>query len=164
MIEQTYPIAEKLLAKGEELSRRLLDLLSQEEQILRQRSPAEELTLVAEGKKETILRMEEFSKQLAKLLSTENLTLHRDDMATYLNIASAAGLPTSVAHDRWCEIIEVGKQCRDMNERNGAAIALLARYNHRMLAILRGQSQTATTYGPDGATRASAFSQPLVSV
>lgn len=164
MIEKTFPITEKLLDKGLDLSKKLYDLLSQEEGVLKQRSPAEHLSVIARHKKETIFRLEQFSEQLAQVLSSENLSLPQEGMERYLRQARAKGLQTENAQLQWEQILDTGKKCRDLNEQNGAAIDLLTRHNERLLRILRGQSQTTTTYGPDGATRDARFSQTYVSV
>lgn len=164
MIEKTYPITEKLLDKGLESSKNLYDLLSQEESVLKQHSPAEQLTLIAQHKKETIVRLEQITKQLAQILANENLSLQKEGMEQYLQKARTTGLRIETAQLQWQQILRTGKKCRDLNEQNGAAIDLLTRHNQRLLRILRGQPQTTTTYGPDGATRDARFSQTLVSV
>ena len=164
MIEKTFPITEKLLAKGLELSLKLYNLLCHEESILKTRAATNDLILIATGKKEAVIGLERFGKQLAQILSTENLSMHHSDMEKYFQTAHINGVQIQNAVSQWEQIITVGKKCRSLNEQNGAAIDLLSRHNQRLLHILRGQSQFPTTYGPDGATRRTQFSQPLVSV
>lgn len=164
MINKTYPITEKLLDKGLELSLKLYDLLTREQRVLKKRLPAEELARIANDKKDTIIRLEQFSKQMIQVLATENLSLHQQDMAKYFQTALKAGFSIDKATNQWQQISSVGKKCQALNEQNGAAIHLLTRHNHRLMEILRGQPQTATTYGPDGATRGARFSQSLISV
>ncbi len=163
MIEKTFPITEKLLDKGLELSLGLHELLSKEAHTLKKRAATTDLALIANRKKETVTRLEQFAKQFAQILSTENLSMHPEDVEKYFQTARQSGLPVENAENRWQQIAALGKKCRALNDQNGAAVNLLSRHNHRLLQILRGQPQSATTYGPDGATRAERFSQPLAS-
>lgn len=164
MIEKTYPIAETLMTKGLEFNQKLFDLLTQEADVIKSRSQPETLAQLAVTKKETVSQLEQFSKQLGQILSSENLSLSPTHIERYFGNASAAGLSVSGGIEKWQQIIDLAQKCRALNEQNGAAIDLLLRHNHRLLQILRGKSQMSTTYGPDGSTHTERFSQPLISV
>lgn len=164
MIEKTFPIADTLLGKGLELSQKLFDLLIREADGLKNRETPDNLLRLAATKKETVVQLEQFTKQLAQVLTTESLTLSEANMTRYFDIAGAAGLSTSATQGKWRRIADLAKNSRTLNEQNGAAIDLLLKHNHRLSQILRGKSQFSTTYGPDGSTHTDRFSQPLISV
>ncbi len=164
MIEKTYPITEKLIDKSLSLSQRLYGLLSKEAENLRTKSSPETLASLANSKKEVVEQMEQLSKQLSQVMATEKLLLSQTDIKRYFEIASSAGLSVSNCLNHWKQLTEISKKCQLLNEQNGAGIALLIRHNQRAMQLLRGKSQTATTYGPDGSTNSERFSQSLFSV
>lgn len=164
MIEKTFPITEKLLDTGISLNQQLYDLLTQEAEKLKDRRAPEHLTLLANNKKQIVAQLDQFAKQLAQILLTEQLSVNQTDIAQYFQIAQNAGLDVANAIEQWQAITKLGKNCQVLNEHNGAAIDLLLRHNHRSLQVLRGKSQFGATYGPDGTTRAASLSQSLVSV
>ena len=164
MINKTYPITEKLLSNGLNLSLKLLDLLTKEADNLKQNAGSVSISNIASSKKETVSQLEQFSKQLTQVLATEKLHLTPSDIAEYFKKAETVNLNTSSSTNLWKEIISISKQCRLLNEKNGASINLLAQHTQRSLHILKGKSQQATTYGPDGSTYSERFSHSLVSV
>ncbi len=164
MINKTYPITEKLLNNGLDLSLTLLDLLTKEADNLKQNADSTSISNIANHKKETVSQLEQFSKQLTQVLATEKLLLSPSGIADYFNKAETANLNTSTSTRLWKKIISLSKQCRLLNEKNGASINLLAQHTQRALHILKGKSQQATTYGPDGSTYSERFSHSLVSV
>jgi len=164
MIEKTFPIAEKLLTNGLKLTQALFDLLSAEyDQLTRKTNPTA-LSSLAAKKKETVLQLEQFSKQLAQVLATEKLSFDQEGIMGYMAKAKTANINITAALQHWLEIAALSKTCRDLNEQNGASIDLLSRHTLRALRVLRGQSQVTSTYGPDGSTRNELFSHTLISV
>ncbi len=164
MINKTYPITEKLLDNGFNLSLKLLDLLKREADNLKQNADSTIISLIAAKKKETVNQLEQFSRQLTQVLATEKLQMSPRGVSEYFNKANKVNLNTSSSTTLWKKITSISKQCRFLNEKNGASINLLAQHTQRSLQILKGKSQQATTYGPDGSTYSERFSQTLVSV
>ncbi|MFW5443060.1 MAG: flagella synthesis protein FlgN [Methylococcaceae bacterium] len=164
MINKTYPITEKLLKNGLKLSLKLLDQLTKEADNLKQNVNSTTISNIAKNKKETVSQLEQFSKQLTQVLATEKLHLTPSGIADYFKKAETVTLNTSNSTNRWKQIISISKQCRFLNEKNGASINLLAQHTQRSLHILKGKSRQATTYGPDGSTYNEQISHALVSV
>lgn len=164
MIEKTFPITEKLLATGLTSTQRLLELLNKEFEYLKQTGPAAQLSAVAEEKKEAVIQLEQFSRQLGQILATEKLGMRPEDITDYFSRAKKANIDTEQSWRCWDDIMALSKKCRAINEQNGASIALLSRHTQRTLQILRGKSQLTATYGPDGFTRSVLFSHTLISV
>jgi flagella synthesis protein FlgN len=164
MIEKTFPITEKLLSNGLKSAQKLFELLNAESEQLKSRSNPTMIASLAAHKKDVVVQLEQFSKQLGQVLATEKLLVSQDGVQTYLAKAKATGINIADAHRHWLEITVLTKTCRALNEKNGASIDLLSRHAQRALQVLRGKSQLATTYGPDGSTRSELFSHTLISV
>lgn len=152
MIEKTYPITQNLLINGRDLSLKLLDLLTQEEQELKQKTDAPILSAIVNNKKKSVTELEQFSKQFSQVLATEKLHLTPKGIDEYFSRAKNANIDTSKADALWQEIVNLSKQCQSLNQKNGASINILAQYTQRSLHILKGKSQQTTTYGSDGST------------
>ena len=164
MIEKTFPITEKLLVTGLRGTQKLFELLSHEHDQLKQARDPARLTALADEKREAVTQLEQFSKQLGQVLATEKLMMGAEGVAHYFNKAKQANFNITDAWQCWANISDLAKKCRLLNEQNGASIALLSRHAQRSLQLLRGKSQLATTYGPDGTTRSELFSHTLISV
>jgi len=164
MIEKTFPITEKLLSNGLTATQKLLELLNTESDNLRQKIDPNALSIIAANKKEVVVQLEQFSKQLGQVLATEKLTVGHDGINSYLGKAQSVGINIENSRNCWANITALSKKCRALNEQNGAGIDLLSRHTQRSLQILRGKSQLASTYGPDGSTRSELFSHTLISV
>lgn len=164
MINKTFPITEKLIQNGFSLSEKLLDLLTQETEILKNHTDALTISKIAANKKETVSQLDQFSKQLSQILSTEKLQLTSNGISDYFEKAEHANLDIVGTSKLWKEIISISNQCRSLNEKNGASINILAQHTHRSLQILKGKPQQATTYGPDGSTHNPRLSSSLISV
>ncbi len=164
MINKTFPITEKLIKNGFNLSIQLLDLLTRESESLKGRTDAMAISKIAASKKEVVSQLDQFSKQLSQVLSTEKLQLTSRGMSEYFEKAKAANLDIVDTLSAWKETISISNQCRLLNEKNGASINILAQHTHRSLHILKGKSQQATTYGPDGSTHNAKLSSSLISV
>lgn len=164
MIEKTFPITEKLLNNGLKTTQKLLELLNIEADNLKQNTDPDALSVIAANKREVVVQLEQFSKQLGQVLATEKLVADHGGMNNYLSKAQATGINVGDSRVCWANITVLLKKCRSLNEQNGASIDLLSRHTQRSLQILRGRSQLASTYGPDGSTRSEWFSHTLISV
>ena len=164
MINKTYPITEKLLKNGLNASLKLMELLTREADSLKKNADSTAISIIAAHKKETVTQLDQFSKQLTQVLATEKLQMTPSGVSEYFKKAETVKLDTSNSSSTWKEIISISKQSRILNERNGASINLLAQHTQRSLQILKGKSQQATTYGPDGSTYSERLSHSLVSV
>ncbi|MCQ8102540.1 flagellar protein FlgN [Methylomonas sp. SURF-2] len=164
MIEKTFPITEKLLSNGLKSAQKLFELLNAESEQLKSRSNPTTINALATHKKDVVVQLEQFSKQLGQVLATEKLPLNQDGVQNYLTKAKANGFNIAQAHGQWLNITQLTINCRALNEKNGASIDMLSRHAQRALQVLRGKSQLATTYGPDGSTRSELFSHTLISV
>jgi len=164
MINKTYPITEKLLKNGLMLSLKLLDQLNKEADNLKHRTNPVALSNLSASKKETVSQLNQFSKQLSQILSTEKLEMSPAGLAEYFKKADAVNLDTRISSNHWKEMLSVSKQCRSLNEINGASINLLMQHTKRSLHILKGKSLQPTTYASDGSPQRELFSHSLVSV
>lgn len=164
MIEKTFPIAEKLLSNGLKLTQKLFELLNAEYEQLKAKGDPTTIASLAAHKKDVVAQLEQFAKQLAQVLATEKLLISQEGIQNYLAKAKASGINIGESHRCWLDIAALTKTCRTLNEKNGASIDLLSRHTQRTLQVLRGKSQLATTYGPDGSTRSELFSHTLISV
>ncbi len=164
MIKKTFPIAEKLLKNGLSLSIELLDILKKEAENLKNRPDASTISKLATTKRELVSQLDQFSKQLSQVLSTEKLQMTADGIFEYFKKAETEKLDTFSSNNMWKEIISITKQCSLLNEKNGASINILVQHTHRSLQILKGKSQHATTYGPDGSVYNERLSNSLSSV
>ncbi len=164
MIEKTYPIAKKLISKCLLLNNKLFDLLTREAENLRNKTSPETIASLANSKKETVNQLEQFSKQMSQILSTENLQFDQTGIHEYLEKAQSSGFQVAETLNQWKKITELSASCRSINEQNGASIALLIHHGKRTLEILRGKPQLSSTYGPDGSKKSDRFGQTLISV
>ena len=122
------------------------------------------LSSLVHSKKATIAQIHQFSTQLSQVLSTEKLQLTPSGVTDFFKKAETLNLDTSTSSADWQEILTIARQCRLLNENNGASINLLMQHSQRALHILQGKSQQATTYGADGSTQRELFSHTLFSV
>ncbi len=164
MIIKTFPIAEKLLKKGLNLNLELFDLLNKEADSLRNLTNPALLSNLAKAKKETVSQLNLFSKQLSQVLSTEKLEMAAEGVFRYFKKAEEVSINTDKSEGYWKEILAIAKQCRALNENNGASINLLTQYSQRSLHILQGKSQQPISYGSDGSAKRELFSHTLYSV
>ncbi len=162
MIEKTYPIALKLLENGLALSMELQELLVKEEDELKQNTDSERLSIIIVNKKEKVSQLEKFAKQFSQVLTTEKLPMTASGIADYFALAKKTNINASKLTTLWKKIVASSKKSQLLNQKNGASINILAQYTHRSLHILKGKSQQATTYGPDGSTYNEQNSSPTL--
>lgn len=164
MIKKTYLITENLLNNGLKATQSLFELLNTEADKLKQTVDPDAISTIAATKKDLVVQLEQFTKQLGQVLATEQLTIGDNGIKTYLIKAKDTGIDISETWNCWHRIANLAEKCRAVNEQNGASIALLSRHTQRSLQILRGKSPLTATYGPDGVTRNELFSHTLISV
>lgn len=164
MIKKTYPLAEKLIKKGLDLSLGLLDLLKQEANNLSEKANATALSVITVQKKDKVSQLDLLVTQLAQVLETEQLLISSEGLTDYFNKADIEQFNTSETKTHWQQILTIAKQCQVLNEQNGASIRLLAQHTQHTLDILKGKSQNITTYNSDGSTYKERLSNPLTSI
>ena len=164
MIKKTYPLSVQLITNSLKLTQQLLQKLTEEKAVLKVGKPADLINEVAKQKQDIVSQLNQFTKQLGKILSTEQLSSDPEGIEHYFKIAKDAGLNTDELTSIWSELIELSKKCRELNESNGACLALLSRHTQRAINIIKGKPQTVNTYSPDGSTKSDLSSQTLFSV
>jgi len=163
MIKKTYPITETLLTQGYKLNQELLSILEREAEKLNSHQNAATIAQLAEQKKRISQQLEQFSLQLTQILATEALELTSSGVQEYFARARSANLPLKQGLETWQKMTQLIKRCQQLNEQNGASIALLMRHNQRIQQIFRGNSPFATTYTAKGSTTATHISRAIAS-
>ncbi|MEQ1527966.1 MAG: flagellar protein FlgN [Methylococcales bacterium] len=156
-INQSYAHIEKLIAKTLTLIESLHEQIVLEADVLQKLSTPEALRDIAVNKHNLVTQLEQLNSQLSQILNTENLPNTDEGMHGFFNQAETAGLLNQQVKSNWEQIKSLSAQCRILNEQNGMAINLLALHTQRALQILKGQSQTCSTYGRDGSSQREAF-------
>lgn len=165
MINKTFPIAERLVENGLTLIRQLQQLLMDEAELLKKSDQIELLNAVVLKKQPLINQINQFSRQMAQVLTTETLPNDQNGMIQYIEKAKAVGLTAETLKHNWSEIISITESCRTLNELNGGSIDILRRYTLRSLQILKGDSLLgSSTYDKDGSTKAELPSRKLMAV
>jgi len=162
MIEQTWPITQKLLLNALHLIEQLYQQLAQEADTLKKPPYTELLNNLAANKKQLVMQLEQFNMQCGQILATEKLPNNQQGIKEYFQRAEAAGLSTVESTSNWAQIQSICSECRTLNEQNGAGIELLAYHTRRSLHILKGKTHSSTTYGPNGATQSDPVTRTLV--
>ncbi|MGR9046454.1 MAG: flagella synthesis protein FlgN [Gammaproteobacteria bacterium] len=164
MINKTFPIMEKLLNTGLQLSQDLHRQLQEETAILKNSRPEASLDEATQQKQQLIGELNELSRQLGQVLETEKLPNNRNGINAYFEKAAGAGFDIDHAVEKWERIIDVTATNKTLNECNGVSINLLLRHTRQSLNILKGKPQTGHTYGPDGSTNSDLHSNTSISV
>lgn len=162
IIEKTYPITEKLILDALILAQELNHQLDQEADALKNTLHSESIIHIAANKKQLVAKLEQFNSQLGQVLATENLPHNQQGLTDYFTLAKAANLSIAEATENWESIRAIAAKSKILNEQNGASLDLLARHTNRSLQILKGKSQLANTYGPDGTTKTDSYTRTLV--
>jgi flagella synthesis protein FlgN len=164
MIGKTYPITERLILDALQLAQQLHQELNRETEALKENLQAELISNIAANKKQLVMQLEEFSTRLTQILATEKLPNNQQSVEEYFNRAKTAGLTTDESAGNWTKLMVVCSECRAMNEQNGTIIDLLSRHTKRALDILKGKTESTTTYGANGSIQSSEYSHHLISV
>jgi flagella synthesis protein FlgN len=164
MINKTFPIAERLAVNGLALISQLQQLLVDEAALLKNGAQLAPLNVIVEKKQPLINQINQFSRQMAQVLTTETLPNDQNGMLQYLEKAKATGLTTDAMRQTWADIIQLSHSCKHLNEQNGASIDILRRHTQRSLHILKGNTHMPNTYGKDGAAKSERHSRELISV
>ena len=164
MIEHTFPITEQLMANALPLAQRLHQQLSQEADSLIRTQQASFIKAIADNKRELVMQLDLFNKQLEQILAAEQLPHSIEGVEAYFQLASIAGLSANALRLNWEKLVELCTNCKSLNERNGASIDMLARNTKRTLHILKGKSENITSYGRDGSTITELQNNTFVSV
>ncbi|NOT85534.1 MAG: flagellar protein FlgN [Methylococcaceae bacterium] len=164
MISKTFPIAERLTANGLNLIRQLQQLLLDEAALLKKSDQIALLNVIVEKKQPLINEINQFSRQMAQVLTTETLPNDQNGMLQYLEKAKATGLTAETMRYNWLEIITITQICKLLNEQNGGSIDILRRYTQRSLHVIKGNTQRPNTYRRDGSTQSDFYSRELMSV
>ncbi len=164
MIQQTFPVAQQLIANALQLIQQLEILLNKELQNLLGLPDSDLIAEIATDKKDIVVQLEQSNKQLEQMLAIEQLPNKPDSLDVFFQMAEGAGLATHQTAENWQKLIVLCQQCKMLNEKNGASIDLLARNTKRTLNLLKGKSEIVTSYGPDGSTVTEYYSRTLFSV
>lgn len=164
MIDKSFPIVEQLIQNGLHLTQTFHQLLSLEAEYLKDTKDIDAFNELIAKKNELIPQLDQFSEQLGKSLKAEKLSVNREGIQQYFSKAKSTGLNTEEAENTWVALAKLSEQCQQLNEQNGAGIALLAQHAQRTLNILKGKPQFANTYGPDGTSNYDSSSNPIASV
>jgi flagella synthesis protein FlgN len=164
MIEHTFPIAEQLISNALQLAQRLYNQLTQEADSLIRTPQADFINAVASNKRELVVQLDMFNKQLEQILVAEQLPPSPDGVNAYFQMVAIAGLPSDTAKTGWEQLMRLCTDCKNLNEQNGASIEMLARNNKRTLHILKGKTENVTSYGRDGAVISDFSNNTFVSV
>lgn len=164
MITKTFPIAERLVANGLDLIHQLQQLLTDEADLLKQNDQLRALNALVQKKQPLINQINQFSRQMAQVLTTETLPNDQNGMIQYLEKAKAMELGADTIIQNWATIIEVTRSCQLLNEQNGGSIDILRRHTIRSLQIIKGSTQQPNTYNKDGSTKIEVRSRRLMAI
>ena len=164
MIEHTFPIAEQLISNALQLAQRLCQQLTQEAEALVRQPQSAFISTVANNKRDLVMQLDMFNKQLEQILATENLPLTPEGVESYFQMALINELSPTIVKMNWDDLMIVCTDCKKLNEQNGASIEILARNNKRTIHILKGKSEVVTRYSRDGSVVSDFQNSTLVSV
>jgi flagella synthesis protein FlgN len=162
MIEKTYPFTEKLILDALLLAQELNLQLNLEADALKNTQHSDLIFNIAANKKQLVVKLEQFNSQLGQVLATENLPNSQQGLTDYFTLAKTANFSSTEVTKNWESIRTISAKSKILNEQNGASLELLARHTKRSLQILKGKSQFANTYGPDGAAKSESYARTLV--
>ena len=132
---------------------RLHSLLEQERAALEGRQ-VEALISLSEEKNKTVTQINELMVQLSGAPKAG------EDFIESLFNALDVGEGSEIVR-QWRRIQELTRRCREMNETNGALIALMQETNRQAMTLFFGQRREQVDYGADGQTRANSDARLL---
>ena len=101
MIEHTFPIAEQLMANALPLAQRLYQQLSQEAESLIRSPQASFISDIADNKRDLVMQLDLFNKQLEKILAAEKLPHSVDGVESYFQLVTIADFSADVLKLNW---------------------------------------------------------------
>jgi len=163
MIDKTHAITLQLVETALSNTKLLFQLLTKESTLLSSKAAAHKFDVLTTQKNEVIALLTTFTKQVDQILASEKLS-KEEGMDAYFAIAKKAGIDTSLSHNNWNQLLIASKQCRDLNEQNGACFHILNKHSLRVLDVLKGKDPSITTYGKNGHTSGGNSSTTTISV
>ncbi|GEM_PF-2166468 len=146
--------AERLLEQELEATRRLLDLLDQENSALRARDAAA-LERIVPAKEALLKALDDRVDRHAQILRRLGLPQGRRGSECLARMAGEAAIGL------WHSLSEAAHRCREMNAVNGGLLSLAEVRVRHSLEVLRGRPDHAKTYGKGGQTRYSGHSHRI---
>jgi len=123
-------------------SHRLLSILEQERQVLRERD-SQALLQVTKAKAAAVSKIDALLSQLPPSQDSKEVTVERLLQTLRLHgVGKAEAL--------WREVRSLAQHCRELNEANGAMIALLQEQVRQALTVLFGHRRQQVCYTADG--------------
>lgn len=122
-----------------------VDVLEQEQAILKEGSPTDLPSVVA--------KKDQLSEKLALLAGRRNALLAQaglsPDRPGMEAFCAQKGSQAKLA-SQWATTLELASRAKELNRLNGALIGLRMQYNDRVLEALCNTSASQPLYGPDG--------------
>lgn len=139
------PILLRLLDEELRLLRGFLDLLNEEQQHLVS-GAVDALLATAERKTQIYHQLQRIHDDRAARLQRLGLKDDDEGVRTVFQ-AVPSGIP------RWEQVLELAREAREANARNGKLIAVRMQHNQGALSILMAAVERPQLYGPDGQAR-----------
>ncbi len=127
-------------------TRGLCATLEHEQAALRERRLGVVMDLIAE-KNSAVARINDLLERLPR-----HAGLQVDPVHAFL--AQLESEQRAEAQMIWARIGRLAAQCQELNQANGATIALLQEYNRQSLALIFGHRRQQLSYGADGQVQA----------
>ncbi|WP_022949433.1 flagella synthesis protein FlgN [Methylohalobius crimeensis] len=144
-MNELHPASVEALQELEAETRHLYAVLIRERAVLRDRQWEKVLESTAE-KTASLARVDDLWERLTGLPAS------KDIIPDWLADLTSTG-PAEI-QAVWAEIRHLARRCRELNESNGATIALLQEYNRKSLELVFGQRRQRVGYGADGQVQA----------
>lgn len=127
--------------------REFLQLLEHEQSAL-VAGDHDQLMAFTEQKAARVLELRRYSENRSRLLASYGLRADRDGMSEWIEQHADA-----TTRRIWDEIKSLAAQVRAANEVNGVLVEARLKHNQASIAALQAAAQSASVYGPEGATR-----------
>jgi flagella synthesis protein FlgN len=138
---ETVRALDDVIARQSALAQSLLATLEQEREALAALD-TESIDAAGTTKLERLGEMETLESERVALLDMHDL-----DSSAFADIDSEGSLAPA-----WNQLLQLLKQCRLLNESNGALVASQRRHVQQALTLLSGHALDQNVYGPDGMT------------
>jgi flagellar biosynthesis/type III secretory pathway chaperone len=128
--------------REENTALRAFRTLLETERACLKRSDVEALLELTRTKSEQLDQLAEFSERRSRYLVSKGLELSQAGMAKAAQTPELAEL--------WDALLSLASEVRNLNDANGALIAIRMNHNHAALAALQVGGRVPKLYGPDG--------------